>query len=245
MHRNFLRILPFATLVALSTACSDATPMGQVTLQLTSRARMTTASRPQLAVTSAAQVTVELGGDQIVLNQVAIVLRKIRLDGAATASCPEGDDGDAECGSIWFGPELFDVPLGETPEPTFTSLVPVGSYSRMKFQIHKPSNANEDTAFLLEHPDFEDTSILVSGSYNGVPFTYKTDLTEVEDVPLEEPLEIGDGAVLLLTLHVDIAEWFVNEEGTELINPAEAVNGQPYESQVKQNIHQSFRAYED
>jgi hypothetical protein len=246
MRIRTVQVLALAGLLSLSGACSDSMPTGRVTLQLASRTPAMMSSRPQLNVAgTAAQVTVSLGADEIVLDKVEIVLRKIRLDGTATASCPEDGEGETECAAIWLGPALFDVPLGEGSEPTFTALVPVGSYSRVKFQIHKPSDANGDAAFLVEHPDFENISIRVTGSYNGTAFTYTTNLTEVEDVILEQPVEILEDAELGVTLHVDVAGWFVNQDGTGLVNPAEAGESQTYETLVEQNIRASFRAFED
>lgn len=241
MRIRTVQILALATFASMSGACSDSTPTGRVTLRLSS-----SMPQPQLAIAgTAGQVTISLGSDEIVLDQVEIVLRKIRLDGTATASCIEDGEGDAGCATIWLGPELFDVPLGEATEPTFTALVPIGSYSRVKFQIHKPSDANGDAAFLVEHPDFENTSIRVTGSYNGTPFTYTTNLTEVEDVALEEPVVVVEDGQLGVTLRVDVTGWFVNQDGTGLVDPAEAGDSQTYESLVEQNIRESFRAFEN
>jgi hypothetical protein len=241
-----LQVLVLAAAISLSLSCSDSAPTGRVTLQLASRAQTMMSSRPRLAVAgTAGQVTISLGSDEIVLDQVEIVLRKIRLDGTATASCTEDGEGEPECATIWLGPELFDVPLGEGAVPTFTALVPVGTYSRLKFQIHKPSDANGDAAFLLEHPDFENTSIRVTGTYNGTVFTYQTSLTEVESVSLAAPVEVDEDEQLGVTLHVDVAGWFVNLEGTGLLDPAEAEDGHSYQSVVEQNIRESFRAFED
>jgi hypothetical protein len=240
-----IRTVQMIALATLMGACSDATPTGEVTLQLATKTRVMMSSQPQLAAATSGQVTISLGSDEIVVDKVEIVLRKIRLDGTATASCPEDGEGDADCAGVWLGPVLFDLPLGEGAEPTFTALVPTGSYSHVKFQIHKPSNANEDAAFLLEHPDLDNVSIRVIGSYNATPFTYTSDLTEVEDVTLTQPVEVAEDGQLGVTLFVDVAGWFVNAGGSGLVDPAQAGNGQTYESLVEQNIRESFRAFHD
>jgi hypothetical protein len=237
--------LALGVLTLAAGACTDS-EMGEVSLQLaTRRAPLMSAGVPAAVVGEPGQLVVTAGTDEIVLDQVAIVLRKVRLDGAPTASCPEDAEGDSQCAGIHVGPVLFDLPLGDEAEPILTALIPVGTYDHFKFQIHKPSDANGDADLVAEHPEMDDVSIRVTGTYNGTPFTFASDLTEVEDVTLAEAVEVATEGELPLTLHVDAAGWFVNEGGTGLLDPAQANDGQPYESEVEQNIRESFRAFHD
>jgi hypothetical protein len=144
-----------------------------------------------------------------------------------------------------FGPTLFDLPLGEGAEPIFSAAVPVGTYSGIKFQLHRPTNADEDADFLAEHPELEDISIRVVGSYNGTPFTFASDLTEVEDVDFPEPVEVAADGEAQVTLHVEVSGWFASEDGSGLVNPSEANDGGPFESLVERQIRESFRAFHD
>ena len=218
--------------------CSDS-DMGEVSLQLATRGPASTASGEP------SQLIVTAGPDEIVMEEVQLVLRKVRLDGAPTASCPEDAEGDSRCAELRLGPALFNLPLGEGAEPIFSAAVPVGTYSGIKFQIHRPTNANEDADFVADHPEFDDISIRVLGSYNGTPFTFASDLTEVEDVVFAEPVEIGPGGEVQVTLHVDVTGWFASEDGTGLVNPSEASDGGPFESLVERQIRESFRAFHD
>jgi hypothetical protein len=219
-------------------ACSDS-DMGDVRLQL--------ATHGPAAVVEGApgQLVVTAGSDEIVLEQVALVLRKVRLDGPETASCPEDAEGDSRCAELRLGPVLFELPLEEGAEPLFTAAVPVGTYSGLKFQIHVPTNANEDADFVAENPDFEGISIQVVGSYNGTPFTFTSDLTEVEDVTFPETVEVESEAELQLTLVVDVTGWFLSEDGSGLVDPSQANDGGPFESLVERQIRESFRAFHD
>jgi hypothetical protein len=233
------------TLMLVAGACSDS-EMGEVSLQLaTTRTPMMSAGAQAAVVGEPGQLVVTVGADEIVLDQIAIVLRKVRLDGAPTASCPEDAEGDSQCAGIHVGPVLFDLPLGDEAEPTLTSLIPVGTYDHFKFQIHKPSDANGDADLVAEHPEMDAVSIRATGTYNDTPFTFSSDLTEVEDLTLAEPVEVAVEGELPLTLHVDATGWFVNQGGTGLLDPAQANDGQPYESEVEQNIRESFRAFHD
>jgi hypothetical protein len=238
MHIRAMKGLAIGALMLAIGGCSDS-DMGEVSLQLATRgpASLASGESGQLIVTS--------GPDEIVIDEVQLVLRKVRLDGAPTASCPEDAEGDSQCAALRLGPTLFDLPLGEGAEPIFSALVPVGAYSRIKFQIHRPTNANEDADFLADHPEFQDISIRVLGSHNGAPFTFASDLTEVEDVIFAEPVEVAVDEEVQVTLHVDVAGWFASEDGTGLVDPSQANDGGPFESLVERQIRESFRAFHD
>jgi hypothetical protein len=238
MHTRAMKGFALGALMLAIGGCSDS-DMGDVSLQLATRgpASLASGESGQLIVTS--------GPDEIVIDEVQLVLRKVRLDGAPTASCPEDAEGDSQCAGLRLGPTLFDLPLGEGAEPIFSAAVPVGIYGRIKFQIHRPTDANEDADFLADHPELEDISIRVLGSYNGAPFTFASDLTEVEDVVFAEPVEVAVDEEVQVTLHVDVAGWFASEDGTGLVDPSQANGGAPFESLVERQIRESFRAFHD
>ena len=83
------------------------------------------------------------------------------------------------------------------------------------------------------------------GSYNGTPFTFATDMTEVEDVAFAEPVEVVVDEELQVTLHVDVSGWFASEDGAGLVDPSQANDGGPLESLVERQIRESFRAFHD
>jgi hypothetical protein len=230
--------LALAMLVLALPACSDDSDLGDVSLQLASY------SAGSAAPGVAGQLVITSGDDEIVLDQVGLVLRKVRLDGPPTASCPEDDEGDSRCAELEFGPLLFELPLEEGAEGVLNAAVPVGAYTGLKFQLHRPTNANEDADFVADHPEFEDISIRVLGSYNGTPFTFTSDLTLVEDLDFGGPLEVVAEGELPLTLLVEVADWFA-ADGGGLVNPTEANDGGPFESLVERQIRESFRAFRD
>lgn len=233
--------LALLALLATVSGCSGE-DMGEVSLQLATRR-----IEPMASVQGAAagQLVVSLGSDEIVIDGIQIVLRKIRLDGDPTASCPEDAEGGSACGEIRLGPVLFDLPLDQGAEAVFSALLPVGTYDHLNFQIHKPSDATGDADLVAQYPEMANTSIRVTGTYNGDAFTFATDLTEVENLLLAAPVEVAAEGEVPLTLHVDASSWFANADGTGLVDPDEANDGQPYESLVEQNIRESFRAFHD
>jgi hypothetical protein len=249
------------TLAAGLAACSNSSGTGRVNLQLSTRspAPMAAATnRPQLSTAALGQATIALGGDQIVVDRVEIVLRKIKFEGVSAGGCAAVPDGGTEvgsevedCGEFRAGPELFDLPLGDGVVQTYTATVPAGSYSEVQFQIHRPTDQNGDAAFLVTHPEFAGTSIRVTGTYqkagdpSPVAFIYTTDLTEVVNVGLQQPIDVAEGSNLAVTLAIDLAGWFANADASGLVDPSEALNGQPLESLVEQNIRSSFHVFED
>ena len=213
MRIPLLQILASLGLSGALGACSDS-GMGEVSLQLASRPATSVAGGAQASLLSApGQLTVSLGPDEIVFDQIQLVLRKLRLDGAVTASCPETEDGESQCAEVRLGPVLFDLPLGAEAEGMLDALVPVGTYDGFKFQLHKPSNANGDADLVAEHPEMDDISIRAVGSYNGTPFVFSSDLTDVEQVSLTEAVEVTEDGKLPLTLLVDASGWFANASG--------------------------------
>ena len=233
MRRFALLVLGLALL-----GCSDDSDLGDVSLQLASYDAASSAS------STAGQLVITAGDDEIVIDEVGLVLRKVRLDGPSTASCPEDEEGDSRCAELEFGPVLFQLPLEEGAEEVLDAAVPLGSYTGLKFQLHRPTNANEDADFVADHPEYEDISIRVLGTYNETPFTFTSDLTLVEDVDFGGPLEVDADGVLSITLLVQVAEWFASPGGG-LVDPSQASDGGALEALVEQQIRQSFRAFRD
>jgi len=197
-------------------------------------------------------ITVDLGPDVLVISEVQLVARKIRLersDGCVNED-PENDEEseneneelDEDCPMLKLGPVLLVPPLTDGAETTFEVEVPVGTYDEIKLQIHKPRGAN-DQAFLAAHPDLEDVSIRVIGTYNGNPFTFETGLTEEEEIELEPPVVVSADGPTSFTLLLDVRGWFLNQAGTALLDPASS--SQQDRSRIEQNIRSSFHAFED
>lgn len=230
-------LVPVITLAALA-GCGDGTaPAGdrQVSLSLTSG----TAS-PTLSV--AAGDTIVLGGNTLVLDQVQLVLREIELKRVETAACDSAVGDDDQCEEFETGPVLVSLPLDGSVATLLSVVVDTGTYRELEFKLHKPED--HDTAFLGAHPDFADITVRVTGTYNGTPFTYETDLDAEQEMDLVPPLVISDASVATnVTLRVDVRSWFLVNGG--VVNPASANKGGANESAVNENVKNSFKAFED
>ena len=194
----------------------------------------------------AAAETIEAGGHTLVIDRAQLVLRKLVLKRVEDSiECPDDDSGgsdDDDCELLRLGPLLVDLPLDGNIERVFGVPVEPGSYRRMGFQLHKPSDDVGDAAFLAANPTFEGISIRIEGTFDGTPFVWEDDVTATQHSFFSPPLEVvaSETELTELTLRVDVAKWFRDQSGTGLIDPATATGG-ALESRVRQNIRASFR----
>lgn len=246
MRTGLLAVLSGAA--ALLAACGDgAGPGTGVSLSFAAR---TSAAAPAPGVWGAvaapsAEPIITDGTNTIELSSVQVVLREIELKRVEVADC-DSTASDDDCEEFETGPVLVDVPLTGGVETLVTVDVPAGTYDEIEFEIHKVSNDDpEDAAFRAAHPDLVGLSIRVTGTYNGTPFSFETDLNAEQEFELAVPLVVEEGAGgTNLTVRIDLDGWF-RTAGGSLIDPASANKGGPNEGLVKENIKNSFEAFED
>jgi hypothetical protein len=229
--------------VAALTACSDSGPASsgrQVALHL---ATQPAAPALRTAAAVAGTEVIGLGNDTIVLTQVQMVLRRIELERVGGSVC-DTLTVDDDCEEMKAGPVLLDLPLGAGAARSFAVAIDTGSYGKIKFEIHKPESS-DDAAFLALNPAFDGVSIRATGTYNGVAFTYTSDLDVEQEHEFVPPVSVTESAGANLTLFVDLSAWFANETATGLIDPAMANKGGAAEGEVKSNIEASLNAFED
>src|SRR5258705_79662 len=208
-------------------ACSSgystgASATGRVVVQLATRPMS-----PSGGPAAAADVTVTKGPDVIVISSVQLVARKIELE-RADGTCPvvtpttesEDDEADSpECPDLKLGPLLLAPPLGAGAQTTFSVDVPVGTYKEVRLQIHRPTSSSSDAAFLAANPGFGGVSIKVTGTFNGTPFTFTTDVTAVVEMELNKPIQVTTAGPTNITIFTDVTGWFVAEGGSSLLSP--------------------------
>jgi hypothetical protein len=237
-----------AAMALLASGCSDAgnspTTDPQVNFNLATRsaAAAGTAAAPSLSV--AAPETFTDGANTLVLDQVDLVLRKIELKKSeAMTGCGESQGNDA-CEELELGPVLLSLPLGTAgAERVFSVTVAPGTYGAVEFEIHPPSGS-DDAAFVQANPAFAGVSVHATGTYNGTPFDFVSDLEAEQEIHLASPLVVTDASATDLTLLVNLDTWFRDASGA-ILDPATAARGQANESQVKDNIRASLDSFED
>lgn len=239
------RMFSAMVVASLAAGCTDGTGPGSpgtVSLSFTSRIGGPAA---QLARVGMLDDTIRAGGDVIVITRARIVLREIELKREDDDGCEAlGMNDDDGCEEFSTGPLLVDLPLNGQVATTITIAPDTGVYDEIDFEVHKPEDDGDDDAFLAQHPDFNGVSIRVEGTFNGEPFTYESDLDVEQETTLVPPLAITDAtAGTNVTMRVDLAAWFVGT--ATLVDPRTANKGGANEAVVKENIKQSFQAFED
>lgn len=213
------------------------------------------------------------GTNTLVIDTAQMVLRDIKFHMSETAVCSDSsstedpnddsghhggddsvhhgndvsmlhdDDGnDDDCDELRIGPYLLDLPLDNGPARSFTVELPAGTYREVRFKVHKASRS-EDASFVGSHPEFDQRSVRVVGTWNGVPFVFTSDVSAEQEATFSPPLTVDGTTGTDLTLFVDLSTWFLVDGA--LVDPAQANDQQPFASQVKNNIKASIRAFED
>jgi len=244
-----MRVILLATVVGAVGACSDSTsPLagrGQnVTLSIAGRVPGTSgALSAQAAGDSMVLVT---GTDTLVINSVDLVLRKIELKRQQTVAGCDSSSSTDDCEELELGAILVHVPLAAGAVTSFGVAVDSGTYDKAEFTVHKPGSDSVDQAFMAANPGWPaNTSIRVTGRFNGAAFTYTSPLDVDQETTFVPPLVVdASGSTLNLTLRVDVARWFRTGAGL-LLDPASANAGGANESQVQDNIKNSFKTFED
>jgi len=171
------------------------------------------------------------------------VLRQIELKRSTVTTCTSS--GTAGCEEIEIGPSLVDLPLTPGPAQAFAVELPTGTYDGIDFEVHKVGNSDPaDLAFVAQHPEFAGVSVRVEGTFNGAAFVFESDVDEEQEFTLSPALVVTQTADPNVTIFVSVDGWFRQNDGS-LVDPASANNGGPNESLVRNNIQQSFDAFED
>lgn len=243
MHPRTLA-LPLVAIAAL--ACSDATNPGANAHPMS--VAFSTASGGSARVASATpgvspDVTVGDAAHSLVITRAQLVIAKVELSTADSASCGGGEH-DSYCSEIESGPLLVDLPLTAGASSALDVTVPGGTYRKLEFKVRAVESGEDDaSAFLAAHPGFQGVSLRVDGTFDGAPFTYTTALEAEVEMEFQPPVVVDAGGKNV-TVNVDVSTWFKTAAGA-VIDPATAAAGGVNEALVASNIRASFGAFED
>jgi len=238
MHRiALLSVAALATTVLAACDAGGPSTSAQVSFGV--------ASQPAAASSSGSSETFTDGSNTLVIDRVQLVLREIELKRTEVTTSCDGSGHDS-CEQLELGPILLDLPLvSGSVTHSFTVPVTAGSYDEVEFKIQPASHDDSpDAAFVQAHPDLAGVSVQVDGTFNGVAFTYTSDLSAEEEIELSPPLDVAESATADLTLLVDLDRWFRSGAGL-LVDPASANAGLANEALVESNIRATLHAFED
>ena len=204
--------------------------------------------------------------NELVLQKVQLVLRRIELDRAGTADCvgeieDEGDDDnrnggdnsgpgsnnsgrrgdDHDCEEVFRDPILIDVPVDDALHPIITVPLPAGTFSELEAKLG-PARVS-DAAFNGANPDLVGKSIRVVGTFKGAPFVFTSRVRANLELDFDPPLVV-DETTKNATVSLDVRKFFLDRFGA-VIDPSTAIPGSSNLLQIETNIRRSFHAFED
>jgi hypothetical protein len=239
-----IEVVVVAGVAALSlAACSGSTGpanTGRLSLQLSSAGQAASAAPAAAA-------------DELIITDVQVVARKIRLerapgtcpaDSTAQATSGEGEQEEhtSECADVRLDPMVLEPPVDSSAHTLISVDLPEGTYREVKVQIHKLTDAPADSALQAANPGLSNLSVVVAGSFNGTDFTFTSALTSEAEIELPTPIEVTAAQPAAVTLAIDVGSWFRGASG-EILNPIDP--SQQIRSWIEQNIRRSFHAFED
>ena len=224
----------------------------------------TTNSAVGAAATRVAADLVVGSANELVLQRVQLVLRKIELDRVGTADCvgeieDEGDDDnrnggdnsgpgsnnsgrdDDDCEEVFRDPILVDVPVDDALHPVITVPLPAGTFSELEAKLG-PARVS-DATFNAANPDLVGKSVRVVGTFHGTPFVFTSRVRANLELDFDPPLVI-DETTKNATVSLDVRKFFLKPSGA-VIDPSTATPGSSNLLQIENNIRRSFHAFED
>ena len=213
-------LLLLAGLTAVACNSMDSVPGEEASIQLQMQVQT---SNTAAKLTTANQEISELTIDEVRLYVDEMELENIEND------------------SLEFEIEDFivNLPLDGSPLTLDEIVLPQGLYDEFELEIEK---AEEDVN--VSDTDFRDEtgtySVVVKGTYNTEPFTFRSSEDFGFELELNPPLELGENESSVLKVSIDVSSWFKGSSD-ENLDPNDQAN---YEM-INQNIENSFEGFED
>lgn len=117
-------------------------------------------------------------------------------------------------------------------------------YSNLNFEIKQAvrpeegSGANFDVdAFIEGDADNQRYSMIIDGSYNSMPFTFKSTRNFNFSFPIEDNSNGTTGNLIYnLPIRAEVSEWFVNNAEGGLLNPGDPNNATVINDQIEASV---------
>ena len=189
-------------------------------------------SAPNFVLSARAAVAMQKPlGESLQLTSVKVLLKRARLH---TSTSEDSAD-------IQEGPLAVVLNPGGAKTDITLSTIPEGSYDRIRFRLHKPEETEPipDPEFRSGTSGDERYSVIVRGTWNGMPFLFRSRQNAEQQHELRPPLRVTSGSVVEVTLLVDPYSWFEGPGGT--LDPTLEQNA----DLIDERIRESFCRVED
>ncbi|MDQ3194755.1 MAG: hypothetical protein M3P82_07145 [Bacteroidota bacterium] len=191
----------------------------------------TTADNVDLSAISTIDTTDVIG--ILRLDTVKILIKDIKLNVA---------NNNQDSNNFKVGPFVLYLNLQSQINFISTAYIPAGTYDKVRFMVHKLEN-NEtppDPDFVLLN---ERMSVVVKGSYNNVPFIYRSTKSAHQKLSFPNSLQVSETGKSNITLKVSPYIWFI-ENGVYL-DPTDEDNRNNIDNNIKNNINNNFKIFVD
>lgn len=142
---------------------------------------------------------------------------------------------------IKIGPFVVEINLTGTVTQIAITNVPQGTYHEVLIKIHKHT-PNEPVI----DPDFGNSgdvgfSGVITGTFNGTPFVYKSVITAVQEVEINPPISVlpNISTMTNVTLVVNPKLWFT--VNGVVLNPLDPNNQQLIDNNIKASFIKAFK----
>lgn len=192
----------------------------------------------QIAAAAVTQ-TFTTGNAQVVIEEAALVVRRVKLKKSS-----DTDEKDFKSDAL-----VISIKLDGSKNLAALSQVPVGTYDRIKFEIHKLESSEAAAIDLQKNPEFQrfvadGSSIFIRGTYDNdrtdtiaaKPFEFKSRLNEEQGYDLHPPLEVKTGqSSVEIHLTIDPSQWFM------VLDQLQDPSDQRFSSEIERNIKASIK----
>lgn len=169
----------------------------------------------------------------LVLDTVKILVKDIKLNVA---------NNNQDSTNFKVGPFVLFLNLSSSVNEISSEIIPVGSYNKIKFEVHKLNN-NEP----VPDPEFADSngqySVVVKGRYLGNYFVYKSSKSAHQILTLPDTIETSDARLSNITMVVKPYIWFI--ENNLYLDPRIPANSNDIDNNIKDNVNNNFKAFKD
>ncbi|MDP2412446.1 hypothetical protein [Daejeonella sp.] len=172
----------------------------------------------------------KIGSDPIVLDTVKILLKDIKF---------RQSNGDSS--NVKVGPMVAHLNLNGIPTEFAAGKILAGNYDKIKFRLHKPEAGDiiSDPEFIAGSSGELRYSVIVKGTYNGVPFIYKSTKTATQEVNLKNYVNLNAEVKTNVTLSVDVNFWFYKD--AVVLDPNNIINQNDIDNNIKDSFKKAFR----
>lgn len=174
--------------------------------------------------------------DTLTLDTVKISLKNVELISDSSSGYGEGEDSE----EVKMGPFIVNLNLNGSLNTIALTNIKAGTYTGVKFEIHRLENdeVSLDSEFTDSTCGKQGYSIVVTGSYLGTAFVFKSRKSFHQHVLFSNPITVTDNGMINVTLTVDPYSWFIKDGN--YINPADPTNFRIIDQQIRTSFQNGF-----